>query len=132
MKKATPILFDDFVPGALIGERDEIYDEDQAARWQSLFGADPNPDAEGASMAVISMMRGYLELVTPRPPGNMHARQRMQMRALPQHGETIHVAVRCVSKEMRRERRHLELEVRGTGADARALFDAQLSLIWAA
>ena len=127
-----PILFDDFVPGALMGERDENYDAAQAARWQALFGAQGSDEAEAASMAMINMMRGYLNLVTPRPPGNMHARQRLQMRNLPQPGETIRVAVRCLGKEVRRERKYVELQVTGSGTEGRALFDAQLSLIWAA
>lgn len=129
---AKPILFDDFVPGALMGERDEVYDAAQAARWQALFCAQGSDDAEAASMAVANMMRGYLNLVTPRPPGNMHARQRLQMRNLPEPGETIRIAVRCLSKELRRERKYVELQVSGTGQQGRALFDAQLSLIWAA
>ena len=127
-----PILFDDFVPGALMGERDEVYDAMQAARWQSLFGGSVGSGAEAASMAVINMMRGYLNLVTPRPPGNMHARQRLQMRHQPQPGEAMHIAVRCLSKEVRRERKYVELQVTGSGIDGRALFEAQLSLIWAA
>ena len=132
---AKPILFDDFVPGALMGERDEVYDATQAARWQALFGtqgSQDSVDAEAASMAVINMMRGYLNLVTPRPPGNMHARQRLQMRNLPEPGETIRVAVRCIAKEVRRERKYMELQVTGNGTQGRALFDAQLTLIWAA
>ena len=128
-----PILFEDFVPGALMGERDEIYDATQAARWQSLFGTDADDcAAEAASMAVISMMRGYLNLVTPRPPGNMHARQQLQMRDLPRAGEAVRIAVRCLSKEVRRERKYVELQVMGSGSEGRALFDAQLTLIWAA
>ena len=132
---AKPILFDDFVPGALMGERDEVYDATQAARWQALFGTQGSQDSDGAeaaSMAVINMMRGYLNLVMPRPPGNMHARQRLQMCSLPEPGETIRVAVRCIAKEVRRERKYVELQVTGNGVQGRALFDAQLTLIWAA
>ncbi len=132
MSEAKTILFEDFVPGALMGEREEVYDAAQAARWQSLFGGSGDDAAEAASMAVISMIRGYLNLVTPRPPGNVHARQQLRMRGLPQPGESIRVAVRCLGKEVRRERNYLELEVSGSGAQRRALFDAQLTLIWAA
>lgn len=132
MSESKPILFEDFVPGALMGEREEVYDAAQAMRWQSLFGGAGAGAAEAASMAVISMMRGYLNLVTPRPPGNVHTRQQLKMRGLPQPGESIRVAVRCLGKEVRRERNYLDLEVRGCGAQERALFDAQLTLIWAA
>lgn len=130
---SDPIVFDDFVPGAPMGERVEVYDAEQARRWQSIFGqAEGSSAAEGASMAVISMMRGYLNLVTPRPPGNVHARQRLQMHGIPRAGESIRIAVRCTGKELRRERKYVELAVQGSGAQGRALFAAQLSLIWAA
>ena len=129
----TPILFADFVPGTLMGERVEIYDAEQAKRWQSIFGCDDGGTAaEGASMVVISMMRGYLSLVTPRPPGNVHARQALRMRGIPKAGEPIRIEVRCTGKELRRERHYVDLDVQGTGEQGRALFDAQLSLIWAA
>lgn len=133
---AAPILFDDFVPGALMGERVEIYDAGQARRWQAIFGDGPRDGAdgaaEGASMAVVNMMRAYLNVVTPRPPGNVHARQQLRLRGLPRCGEAIHVTVHCVRKEMRRDRRYVDLQVRGVGEEGRALFDGVIGLIWAA
>lgn len=133
---ATPILFKDLQPGVLMGERVEVYDTEQARRWQAIFGNQPEEGAqgaaEGASMTVVNMMRAFLHVVAPRPPGNVHARQQLRMRALPQCGEAIRVTVHCAHKEMRRERRYVDLQVRGTGAGGRALFDGVISLIWAA
>lgn len=130
---AAPILYEDFVPGGLMGESVQVYDAAQAARWQSIFGHQAGESAaEAASMAVISMMRGYLAVVAPRPPGNVHARQKLQMHGLPQPGEAVRIAVRCAGKELRRERKYVELAVQGRGAQERALFDAVLTLIWAA
>ena len=132
----NPILFEDFEPGALIGERVEVYDVQQAQRWQAIFGSGAadgaNGTAEQASMAVVAMMRAYLHVVTPRPPGNVHARQKLTMHGLPQAGEAIRVVVRCAGKEMRRERRYVDLQVQATGEGGRALFDGLISLIWAA
>lgn len=133
---ASPILFEDFAPGALMGECKQVYSSEQAQRWQAIFGAGEqdgaNGAAEGASMAVVNMMRAYLEVVTPRPPGNVHARQHLKMRCTPHAGESIRVAVRCVSKELRRERRYVELCVTGSGEGGRALFEGLITLIWAA
>lgn len=130
---ARPILFADYVPGAFMGERVEVYDQEQVRRWQSIFGQDEaSTAAEGAGMAVIAMMRGYLNLVTPRPPGNVHARQQLRMHATPQRGESIRIAVHCTGKEIRRERKYVELKVQGFGTQQRPLFDATLSLIWSA
>jgi hypothetical protein len=133
---AAPILYDDFVPGAPMGEWTQVYDDEQAKRWQAIFGDAPekegNGASEGASMAVIAMMRGYLNVVTPRPPGNVHARQRLQMHGIPRPGESIRLTVRCSGKALRRERKYVELTVLGNGVGDRALFDAVLTLIWAA
>lgn len=133
---AAPVLFEDFQPGAVMGECVEVYDAGQARRWQAIFGSGPedgaNGASEGASMAVINMMRAYLNVVTPRPPGNVHARQQLRLRNLPQCGESIRVTVQCSHKEMRRERRYVDLQVSGTGTGGRTLFDGVISLIWAA
>ncbi len=132
----APILFDDFKPGTLVGERVEVYDDQQARRWQAIFGDRPgdgaNGAAEGASMAVVNMMRAYLSVVTPRPPGNVHARQQLRMQGVPHCGESIRVTVYCAHKEMRRERRYVDLQVQGTGEGGRVLFDGVIGLIWAA
>jgi len=132
----APILFEDFQPGTLIGERIEVYDAGQAQRWQAIFGEQPEDGADGAaeglSMAVVNMMRAYLHVVTPRPPGNVHFRQQLRMRNIPRSGEAIHVTVHCAHKEMRRERRYVDLKVHGKGKEDRALFDGVISLIWSA
>lgn len=133
---ATPILFEDFQPGALMGERVELYRPKQAERWQAIFGNQPEDGANGAaqsvSMAVVSMMRAYLHVITPRPPGNVHTRQQLRMHNLPECGEAIRVTVHCAHKQMRHERRYVDLNVEGTGHEGRALFDGVISLIWAA
>ena len=114
---AAPILFEDFVPGTLLGESVQCYDAQQAQRWQAIFGCQAEDGAggpaEAASMAVISMMRAFLGVVTPRPPGNVHARQQLQMQALPEPGEQVRVTVHCAHKELRRERRYVDLQVQG-------------------
>ena len=132
----APVLFEDFQPGALMGECVQVYDADQARRWQAIFGSQPEDGAdgpvEGVCMAVVNMMRAYLDVVAPRPPGNVHARQKLQMHGVPVQGEPMRVTVVCARKEMRRERRYVELQVSGAGEGGRKLFDGLITLIWAA
>lgn len=133
---AKPIFFEDFQPGLLMGECVEVYDTQQAQRWQAIFGAEveqaEESETEAASMAVVSMMRAYLNVVAPRPAGNVHARQRLNMHTLPTPGEAIRVSVTCAGKELRRDRKYVELLVQGCGAGNRPLFDGLITLIWAA
>jgi len=132
----APVLFEDFQPGALMGECVQVYDADQARRWQAIFGSRPEDGAdgpvEGVCMAVVNMMRAYLDVVVPRPPGNVHAKQKLRMRGVPLQGESMRVTVVCAGKEMRRERRYVELQVSGAGEGGRKLFDGLITLIWAA
>lgn len=130
---ASPILFEHFVPGTVMGEIVQCYEPQMAQAWQAIFGTeDAGGPAQAASIAVAMMMRGYLGVVTPRPPGNVHARQRFTLEAMPREGESIRTVVTCLSKELRRERRYLELEVNGTGEGGRPIYAGILNLIWAA
>ncbi|MVW70991.1 hypothetical protein GOQ25_05570 [Bordetella sp. 15P40C-2] len=133
---ADPILFEHFTPGASLGTCTETYDATQVQRWRTLFG-DTEADgaggfAEQASIATIMMMRAYLHVVAPRPPGNIHAGQKLHMQSLPKPGETVTLAVRCLDKTLKRDRRFVVLGVIGEGADGRAVFSGELTLIWAA
>jgi len=128
-----PWLYEDFVPGATIGESVLPFQPELLHAWQRIFGveADGGP-AQAASMAVVMMMRAYLNVVTPRPPGNVHARQHMHLRGTLRLGESIRTVVSCEHKEIRRARRYVDLRAVGTGEGGRPLFDARLSLVWAA
>lgn len=130
------VLYEHFVPGTLLGEHVEIYTDAQAHRWQSIFGLPPDTASGGAgeqaSMAIVMMMRAYLNVVTPRPPGNIHARQQLHLQGLPRPGESVRLVVRCLAKSLRRERRYVDLQVDGHSAEGRPLFRGVLTLIWAA
>ena len=133
---APAITFDDFRPGTVLGETSEVVSAALADHSQHIFGrrTDDGADsaAEGASLAVVLMMRAYLGVVTPRPPGNVHARQRFALQSPPRRGETVRSVVSCAAKEMRRGRRYVDLQVQGSGDGGRVIYTGQLSLIWAA
>jgi hypothetical protein len=133
---STMITFEDFNPGAVMGESVEVFDEKLAQGWQKIFGDQPadgaNGAAEGASLAVVMMMRAYLNVVAPRPPGNVHARQRFSLESPPRQGEAIRTVIACVEKAFKRERRYVELQARGTGEEGRPIFTGRMTLIWAA
>lgn len=130
---SRPILFEHFQPGTTMGEIVQTFEPRLSQCWRSIFGAqDSGEQAEGAGIAVAMMMRGYLGIVTPRPPGNVHARQRFTLHATPRQGEAIRTVVTCVSKEIKRERRYVELQAIGTGTGERPIYAGTLNLIWAA
>lgn len=125
--------YERFTPGAVLGDWEERLDANLLAVWDRLFGAQAqDAPARQAGLAVALMMRAYLNIVAPRPPGNIHARQELAVRNLPLAGEVVRSRVRCLDKEMRRDRRYLQLEVSGKGAGGRALYTGKMNLIWAA
>ena len=83
------------------------------------------------AQAAKAVMRAYLAVVSPRPPGNIQARQRFQVHGLPRAGETVRSEVRCLDKQVKRERFYVDLQVQGSGDDGRVLYTAVMSLIWA-
>jgi hypothetical protein len=130
---SAPILWDDFRAGEPLGDSTQVFEPALAAAWQRIFGKEAaGTPAEAAGVAVALMMRGYLAAVAPRPPGNVHARQRFTLEALPVAGEAIRTVVSCAGKEIRRERRYVDLDVRGTSLDGRAIYAGVLTIIWAA
>lgn len=130
---AKPILFADFQPGAEMGRKSDVLSARQLEEWGELYPSD-RPVGEEAPMglATVLMMRAYLEVVSPRPPGNLHVRQDLQICAPVRVGEEVTTTVTCLDKELRKERRVVRLAVSGTGANSRSLFDGIITLFWAA
>ena len=133
MKQA--LLFDHFQANTLMGQHVEVFEASHLRTWRTVFGLPesvvPYP-GELSSMALAMAMRAYLTVVSPRPPGNVHARQQFQMQGLPEIGETITTQVVCLGKEIRRERRYVDLQVHASGRASRPLFMGEMRLIWAA
>ncbi len=130
---SQPIVWEDFRPGASLGEITLGFEDQLSQAWRDIFGQnDVDSPAEAAGVVIAMMMRGYLGMVTPRPPGNVHTRQRFTLEAIPQPGEFIRTVITCLSKEFRRERRYVELEVRGSGSGGRPIYSGILTVIWAA
>lgn len=131
----TPILYEMLVPNQFMGQHTDVFDQNMSDKWQSIFNASSTGspgEAERASILLVLAMRALLTVVAPRPPGNVHARQKMTTYALPHLNETICSKVTCLNKEIKRERRYVDFEVSAVGADGRQIYKAQMSLIWAA
>lgn len=134
--KARLLTYADFQPGAALGEHVEPYTPELAAAWRSIFGdaagEGASGPAEAASVAVVLAMRAYLAVVSPRPPGNVQARQRFTLHRLPRPGERVRSVLHCVDKQIKRERRCVDLQVQGLADGGEPLYTGHMSLIWAA
>lgn len=128
----TPLYFDDIEPAVALGTHIDVYDQTMSDRWCYIYAVDAGSHAEQASISLVLAMRALLSVVVPRPPGNVHARQRMTLCALPVLGEMVRSEVTCIRKEIKRERRYVDFAVKGFGEDGRSLYEAEMSIIWAA
>lgn len=129
----APLLFDGFRPGAVMGVASERVDAVLLDHWTRLYPWDPPVAGEvPEGFCTVLLMRAYLRILALRPPGNLHARQRVALIAPPRIGEEVATEIRCSGKQLRKARRYVDLATRSTGEDGRALFDGAMTLIWAA
>jgi len=132
MSKGT-IYFDDFVPGRILGRLSESISDRQLLDWDELFGGSPSTgDSLPMGLSTVLMMRAYLQIVSPRPPGNLHTRQRLHLHSPVRIGEFVETTIVCTGKEMRGTRRLVELSATGKGDQSRPIYDGIITLYWAA
>ena len=127
------ITFDDFQPGHSFGAAPVTLDDALFAKWTALFPDDDAcaPDMPEGMIAVL-VMNAYMELIAPRPPGNVHASQAFALHRLPKLGQTVSTTVTCTGKELRNGRRWLDLETQSHDEDGNFLFSGTMRMIWAA
>lgn len=122
--------FEDFTAGSTLGRHEETIDVGLLAQWRSAFPDAPDaPSPGGFAMALA--MRAYLTILPERPPGNIHARQRLVLHRAMVEGDHVEATLSCVAKELRGERRRLTLAVVAAAGDG-PLFDAEMTILWAA
>lgn len=130
---AKPILFADFPVGEIMGELTETPTDIQCNKWGDLFPWDVADMHElPAGMATVLMMRAYLQVISPRPPGNLHVHQKMRLHSPIWRQEAVTTSVMCETKEHKGKRKKLVLGMQGHGEGGRLLFDGEMTLYWAA
>ncbi|MFN3449163.1 MAG: hypothetical protein ACK44F_10740 [Roseococcus sp.] len=126
------LTFDAFRPGQDFGAHSFTLDRAVFAAWTALFPHDPATDTMPQGMTAPVFMRAYAALLQPRPPGNVHGAQRVEIIRLPRLGETLRTAIACAGKERKGERRWVTLEGVATGAYGAPAFRARMTVLWAA
>lgn len=135
MDREMPWTHADFQPGAALGAIAVALDARRLALWNSIYGeiggaAGPDgPVPHG--LIVAAMMEGYIGAIQPRPPGNIHAGQRLAFTGHAVRPEArLAIAFTCKGKEIRRGRRWLALGVTIHDGDA-LVADGEIVSIWA-
>jgi len=126
-----PILFADFEADTEIGTQTFTISEEMFALWTKLYPADAacSPFMPPGMMAMV-VMRGYMGAIPNRPPGNIHAEQRIELLQLPNIGDTVKTAFRCSRREQRVGRKWVYLTSDTTDETGNILFVGRMTSIW--
>ena len=125
-----PFTFDRLVPGMLVGERADRIDRQSLDLWQDIYGqraTDPLP----ADFASVLVMRAYLTIVSPRPPGNIHRLLTVRMHEPLRAEVPLAVAVTCAGKRARDSRLDVQFHVAVRTA-GRLAVEGEIDMRWAA
>lgn len=129
--------FANFRPGHSFGSMKIMLDQARLEQWQSIYGgnqvADPTLPSgmlpEG--LLVTCMMEAYLHLVQPRPPGNIHASQKIMFaKARPRIGDTLTLSISCLDKTEKKGRGWVTFEA-SVDCDGHALLRGEIRTVWA-
>src|SRR3546814_13419151 len=72
-----------------------------------------------------------MQIISARPPGNVHGEQSFEIERLPAIGATVVTDLACVAKEIKRERRWLTFATRTRDEDGSPLFTGVMKIAWA-
>lgn len=126
-----PTRYEDFVPDEVLGSATYRLDPIAVAQWRRVFPADDLGELMPHGMVAVVSMRAYGEVVSRRPPGNIHAGQHFALFRLPRIGEELVTTVACAAKEIRRERRRVTLAMETRDKEG-PLFTGRMTVLWAA
>lgn len=125
--------FDRFIVGQCIGSHAQTLDQDLVSAWLRLFPRDAAflPTMPLSMVSAISM-RDFLQIVQPRPKGNVHATQKSEVHRLPVLGEELRSFVVVQEKFVKRDTNRVVFEVLTRDAAGGLLFAGRAGIIWAA
>ncbi len=125
--------FASFHPGERVGSGRMRFDAAALDAWCAVFPDDRAfAPAMPPGMTAMIGMRAYMALLRDRPPGNIHARQRVEMLGGARLGDELTTTLTCVGKEMRRGRRWLEFATDTRNQDGAVVFRGRKLVIWGA
>lgn len=100
--------YDAFETGKSYGKDRFSLDRPRIEKWLATYPGDDNGELMPPGMTAMVQIQAYMNIITPRPPGNVHGSQRFEVFHLPRIGSTLETEVQCVHKEIRKDRRWVQ------------------------
>lgn len=126
------ISYADFAPGKSMGSAKVTLSEALIEQWTTLFPGDKAclpMMPEG--MTSVLVMRAYMEILSPRPPGNVHAGQAFKMNSTVKVGDDVTTEVICENKWQKNDRNWVELLTISRDSAGETVFTGKMTMIWA-
>jgi acyl dehydratase len=122
-------VFDDFHSGQQLGRLSIALDDEHLAHWAAIYGAPPDAECVPSGVLVAAMMEAYVKGIQPRPPGNIHAGQKLTFGKPVRVGDQLDAQVTCLWKERRKDRNWIGFGVT-LRADGRDALNGEIRSIW--
>ncbi|WP_445503817.1 hypothetical protein [Microvirga sp. G4-2] len=123
-------VFDDFRPGLELGRLSIPLNDARLANWAAIYGEPGTAGRVPSGVLVAAMMEAYLTAFQPRPPGNIHASQKLFFGKPACPGDRLDAEVTCLWKDMRKGRRWVAFGVALRNGDTDVL-RGEIRTIWA-
>ena len=124
--------YDRFVEGSAIGSTLKELDSSAIDRWNVIYDSGRFFDHMPRGLAQVIIMSAYTEVVQPRPPGNLHLGQHVEVYGIPKVGDQMSCKVFCIGKQKKKEKCLVTFQVDvGLVSSSVTLFKGQLTVLWA-
>lgn len=123
--------FDDFEPGQEWGSHEWTVTPEMCARWSRAF-ATPQSDDMPPALAFVALSQCIQTLLREKPPGGVHARQKLVFHRRAKVGDTLTTSLSVRTKYFKRERRYVEFDTATRNQAGDLIFTGLRTTIWAA
>jgi hypothetical protein len=97
--------YDHYEPGKVYGVKEFTVDDAVVAKWRTVYPGDNDPGVMPAGMLAMIVVDAVLSHNAPRPPGGVHGGQTFDVNRMPRIGETLLTEVKCLDKEIKKNRK---------------------------
>lgn len=97
--------YDHYEPGKVYGVKEFTVDDAVVAKWRTVYPGDNDPGVMPAGMLAMIVVDAVLTHNAPRPPGGVHGGQTFDVNRMPRIGETLLTEVKCLDKEIKKNRK---------------------------
>ena len=118
MSDRSVFTYDYYVPGKVYGVKEFTVDETVVAKWRTVYPGDNDPGVVPGGMLAMIVIDAVLTLNAPRPPGGVHGGQTFDVRRMPRIGETLLTEVKCLDKEIKKDRKWVRVATTTRSKDA--------------